>query len=288
MTFKITIGIPFFNNENTLELAIKSVISQTYSDWQLILIDDGSTDNSLEIANNFVNFDSRISLICDGINRGLVFRLNQIIDLSKTNFIARMDADDIMLPERLEKQISIFVNNPKIDIVATAAFTIDENNKPIGIRDVNDIFLKKSKDIFKKSLLIHPSILVKKDWYQLNKYNQNYVRAEDFELWCRTYSFTNFHRIKEPLLLYREGSVNVKNYVLSMKTLRMIYRNYSKGLLSNSELNIELFKSHLKGILYKIMGILGLQHILTSRRNQKLTKDQINYIENCILKLKNT
>lgn len=285
-TMLVTIGIPIYNAEKYLADAINSVINQTYTNWELLLVDDGSTDNSIEIAKDFVNFDSRIRLISDGINRGLVFRLNQIIDLSKTNFIARMDADDIMLPERLEKQISIFANYPTVDIVATAAFTIDENNKPIGIRDVNDILINDYKDVFKKSLLIHPSILVKKEWFQLNKYDDNYKRAEDFELWCRTYSFTNFYRIKEPLLLYREGNVNVENYILSMKTLRIIYRNYAKGLCSNRELAIEISKTHLKSLLYRLTGFFGVQYLISSRRNIPLTQDQINYVNDIVSELK--
>lgn len=285
---KITIGIPFYNNEKTLELAIKSVIAQTFKNWELFLIDDGSTDNSVEIAIKNANSDSRINLICDGANKGLVFRLNQIIDIANGDYIARMDADDVMLPERLEKQLAVFNENPKIDVVATAAYTIDENDNPIGIRDMDDINLKNKKDILKKSLLVHPSILVKKEWYKLNKYNKKYIRAEDYELWCRTFTFTNFYRIKEPLLLYREGNTNIKNYVASMKTLRMIYRNYSKGLLSNNELAIEIFKSYLKGFLYRLMGFFNLQYLLTSKRNNSLTKAQIAYVEKAIFKLKDT
>lgn len=286
MSLKITIGIPFYNNERTLDLAVKSVINQTFRDWELLLIDDGSTDNSIKIAQNLVNLDSRICLICDGTNKGLVNRLNQIIDLASGDFIARMDADDVMLPKRLEKQLVIFSENPKIDVVATAAYTIDENDNPIGIRDIISIDLKNKKDILKKSLLIHPSILVKKEWYRSNKYNKKYIRAEDFELWCRTFTYTNFYRITEPLLLYREGNTNVKNYITSMTTLRLIYRNYSKGLLSNSELAFEICKTYFKSFLYKLLGFFNLQYLLTSRRNNSLSKEQINNVQNFIVELK--
>lgn len=286
MSLKITIGIPFYNNERTLDLAVKSVINQTFRDWELLLIDDGSTDDSIKIAKNLVDLDSRICLICDGRNKGLVSRLNQIIDLASGDFIARMDADDVMLPKRLEKQLVIFSENPKIDVVATAAYTIDENDNPIGIRDIISIDLKNKKDILKKSLLIHPSILVKKEWYRSNKYDKKYIRAEDFELWCRTFTYTNFYRITEPLLLYREGNTNIKNYITSMRTLRLIYRNYSKGLLSNSELAFEICKTYFKSFLYKLLGFFNLQYLLTSRRNNSLSKEQINSVENFMVELK--
>lgn len=283
---KITIGIPFYNNEKTLDLAVKSVINQTFIDWELFLMDDGSTDSSISIALKYVNSDKRISLICDGKNQGLVYRLNQIIDLANGEYIARMDSDDVMLPERLEKQINEFVKNPKLDIVATAVYTIDENDKPIGIRDAFNIDLKSKKEILKKSLLVHPSILVKKEWCKLNKYDKKYVRAEDYELWCRTYSYTNFHRITEPLLLYREGNITVKNYVSSMKTIRLIYRNYSKGVLSNSELVFEIFKTYLKSLLYRLMGVFQLQYLITSKRNNPLSTEQIISVESKIQELK--
>lgn len=282
----ITIGLPFYNNEKTLEMAVKSVLLQTLKSWELILIDDGSKDESVVIANKMASMDDRIRVISDGQNRGLVFRLNQIIDIAEADYIARMDADDIMLPERLEKQLEVFNSYPKVDVVATAAYTIDENDNPIGIRDTEPIVLNNGKDVFKKSILIHPSILVKKEWYKSNKYDKEFIRAEDFELWCRTFKYTNFFRITEPLLLYREGNVSVKNYTLSMKTLRMIYRKHSRAILSNSELALALLNTHLKSLLYQFMGSLGVQHILTSRRNDSLSPAQIKYINAFILKLK--
>lgn len=287
LRMKITVGLPFYNNEKTLEIAIKSILQQTFKNWELILLDDGSVDDSLIIAAKMASIDKRIILISDGKNRGLVHRLNQIIDIAQGDYIARMDADDIMLPERLEKQFAIFISDLKIDIVATAAFTIDENDNPIGIKDSEAIIFKSKKDIFKKSLLIHPSILVKKEWYKSNRYDNKYIRAEDFELWCRTFSYTNFFRITEPLLLYREGNVSITNYTASMKTLRMIYREHSNGMMSDAELALTLFKTHLKSFIYRFMGIFKLQYILTSGRNDSLTSEQISHVNSIILKLKN-
>ena len=284
---KITVGIPFYNNEKTLDLAIKSVIYQVFQDWELILIDDGSVDSSLEIAKKWVKLDNRVTLISDGMNRGLVYRLNQIIDLARGELIARMDADDLMLPERLELRHNIFVNFPETDIVASAAYTIDDCDNPVGIRDTEAICFKDKKSILKKALLIHPSILVRKEWFLLNKYNKNYIRAEDFELWCRTFEYTRFYRIEKPLLLYREGNVNINNYILTMKTMRKIYREYSKGIFSNFELSLEILKTYLKIVLYRFFGYFKLQHLLTSLRNKSLSKFEIDYVNSVIRSLKN-
>ena len=106
----ISIGIPFYNAEKYLKFAIQSVIAQSYQNWELILVDDGSSDNSLEIAQDFALKDARIRVICDGKNRKLPYRLNQLILESKGDFIARMDADDIMHPDRLLIQLTYLKN----------------------------------------------------------------------------------------------------------------------------------------------------------------------------------
>jgi glycosyltransferase involved in cell wall biosynthesis len=283
---KITIGLPFYNSVKTLEIAIKSVINQTFQNWELLLLDDGSNDGSTLIAMKYANSDYRIKLITDGKNKGLVARLNQIIEMANGELIARMDADDIMFPERLERQLEVFEQNPNIDIVASAVFTIDENDNPIGIRDDFQISLNDKLQIFTKSLLVHPTILVKKEWYISNRYDPNYLRAEDFELWCRTYKFTKFYRITTPLLLYREGNVNIQNYLMSMRTLRMILRKYSKENHFKSRLFIEIYKSYLKGMIYQFLGCFKMQYILSAKRNKTLTHNQKNSIENLISVLK--
>lgn len=283
---KVTIGIPFYNNEKTLDYAIKSVVNQTFRNWELFLIDDGSTDGSVLIAQEAASEEPRIKLYVDGTNRGLVFRLNQIIDTANGDYIARMDADDIMLPERIEKQLAVFFNDSLIDVVSTATYTIDEKNNPIGVRQTECVEIKGNINVFKKPLITHPSIMARKNWCQENKYNSKYIRAEDFELWCRTFAYTNFYRITEPLLLYREGKVNIKNYVLSMKTTRLVLKNHSKGYLTVCQFSIEVLKTYLKSALYQIVGFFGLQALLTAKRNSLLDDNQKKSIVDFLNELK--
>ena len=102
----ISIGIPIYNAEAYLEDAIKSILAQTHELWELILIDDGSTDASLTIAKRFAESDHRIKVISDGINKKLPARLNQLIEEANYDYIARMDADDLIHPDRLAIQLS--------------------------------------------------------------------------------------------------------------------------------------------------------------------------------------
>jgi len=283
----LTIGLPFFNNQETLANAIKSVLIQSFKNWELILIDDGSTDRSYHIANELARVDSRIKLISDGENKGLIHRLNQIIDLARGNYIARMDSDDMMMPNKLERQMKILIENDSIDLIDTAAYIINEKDKPIGMRGMGDINTWNKKKVLKKGLLFHPTIIAKTSWYKSNKYDKEYIRSEDFELWCRTYEYTVFFRIYEPLFIYREGNVNVKNYVASNQTIRKIIRKYAPGVLSNTELVLEILKTYLKNYLYYAFSIFNMQYTLSSTRNVKLNKFQIDEVKDVINRIKN-
>ncbi|MBB6271530.1 glycosyltransferase involved in cell wall biosynthesis [Pedobacter cryoconitis] len=271
----LTIGLPFYNNQKTIQDAIRSVLIQTFKNWELILLDDGSTDNSYALAEEMTQGDHRVRLIKDGENKGLVSRLNQIVDLALGEYIARMDADDIMFPNRLEKQIQVFIAHPEIDIVATGAYTIDQHNSPVGIRGLNDINLMDKRDLFKQEFLIHPTIMVKRNWYFENRYDKDFLRAEDLELWCRSFDSTKFYRIREPLLFYREGNVNLNNYHLSMNTVRKIIKKHGPSVLTGTEMSVAIIKTHLKSWIYQIMGSLRLQYLLSSKRNNQLSEIQI-------------
>ena len=122
----VTIGLPFYNAEKYLALAIESVLQQTYTNWELLLLDDGSTDNSLSIAQSYAQKDSRIKVISDGKNKNLATRLNELPSLAQGLYLARMDADDIMLPARIERQLAVLKAHPEIDVLGTNAYIIND------------------------------------------------------------------------------------------------------------------------------------------------------------------
>ena len=130
----VTIGLPFYNAEKYLALAIESVLQQTYTDWELLLLDDGSTDNSLSIAQSYAQKDSRIKVISDGKNKNLATRLNELPSLAQGLYLARMDADDIMLPARIERQLAVLKAHPEIDVLGTNAYIINDENAVTSTR----------------------------------------------------------------------------------------------------------------------------------------------------------
>lgn len=219
----VTIAIPFYNAEFFLAKAIDSVLWQTYTNWQLILLDDGSTDSSLTIANAYAAKDKRITVISDGQNKNLGFRLNQIPFLVTTEYLARMDADDIMHPERIEKQINTLIKYPEIDVLGTNAYTINEKDEVVGMRQIFDqtVKLKKVKGF------THPTIMAKTEWFKNNPYNAQAVRIEDAELWYRTRDNSNFMILMEPLLFYREfGGDYYKKYIKVVPSLIKLVNKY--------------------------------------------------------------
>ena len=122
----VTIGIPCYNVGRFIALSIKSVLAQTYTNFELIITDDGSTDNTVDEIRKFN--DSRIIMIVDGENHGISYRLNQQIDMAKGYIFIRMDGDDIMFPNRVEKQVKYLQEHPNIDVVGTGAVIIDDEN----------------------------------------------------------------------------------------------------------------------------------------------------------------
>jgi len=203
---KVSVGIPFFNDERTLETAVRSVFAQSMRDWELILVDDGSTDNSLEIARSIR--DPRVRVASDGENRGLPYRLNQINSLARASYIARMDADDVMHPARLQLQAEYLDRHPGVDIVDSACFTIDTRNRILGLGNTSSLDFA-PLSVLRKGLLLHPACMGRREWFVRNRYDESLLRAQDWDLWFRTWEHSEFARIPSPLLYYRiTGSTN--------------------------------------------------------------------------------
>lgn len=263
----VTIVIPFYNAENFLSLAIDSVIAQTYSDWRLLLIDDGSTDNSLKIAKKYAQKDSQIEVLSDGKSKNLGFRLNQIVDLVDTKYLARMDADDIMHPKRIEKQIEILEMNPSIDVLGSNAYIIDEKDNVVALR----YKFNKQNELKKVNGFIHATIIAKTEWFKNNPYDVQAVRIEDTELWYRTSEKYNFVMLCEPLYFYRDiGNNYYKKYFLINTCKEYILSKYQ----NNSFWKRFFLSNIIKGYTYKLFNLLGLEQILVNRRNGVIYREK--------------
>lgn len=272
---RVTVGISFFNNETTLADAIRSVFAQTFQDWELILIDDGSTDGSLAIAQSVR--DSRVSVISDGENRGVPYRLNQITELARGEYIARMDGDDIMHPERLALQVEYLDTHPDTDIVSNGLYIIDGENKLIGVRCIEPLDSSPANALA-RGILVQGSAMGRTAWWHKFPYDATYVRAEENELWCRSCKASTFGKILRPLYFCREHSKPPKQFLKgslqSLHTLRRIYRGYGPSFIGWPRTVVMIGKAYLKGEIYRVATYLGLLPRIIDRRNKELAAQE--------------
>lgn len=200
---KVTIGISFKNPGHFLRLAVQSIFAQSYKSWELLLLDDASTDGSLDFANGLN--DNRIRVLSDGQNKSLAVRLNEMIHLARGEYFARMDADDVMHPLRLQKQVEFLSQAPDDTVVGSWAYSLSLKNTVLGIRTP----VNRQKTGFAARLsFIHPTVMAPVRWFRQNLYLERPVSywSEDAELWCRTTTHSRFVTLQEPLLFYREAS----------------------------------------------------------------------------------
>lgn len=274
----ITVGIPFYNAEDFLAEAIKSVLAQTYQSWELLLIDDGSKDKSLEIAKTFESQDNRIRVISDGVNKKLPGRLNQIIYEANGDYIARMDADDMVHSERIAKQLNFLQCNPQFDLVSTSMISIKNSNEIIGTRTYFPKQVTKKDALLGQSGILHASILAKKAWCERNLYNELNALAEDHELWLSAAIKDDLKVgfLPEYLYYYREESSATKQKMLKgYNTQTQIISKYYQDILSESEYKLIMKKFAIKKSIVKLADAINMMHIILKRRSNLKVDDEI-------------
>lgn len=223
----VTVAMPVYNAGKYLRLAVLSIVKQTFTDWEFLIIDDGSTDNALQdIAD--IN-DARIRIIRDGKNKGLAARLNESIDLARGQYFARMDQDDVSYPERFVRQIEALQNNPQLDVVATRAITIDDDNQATGLFPYSlshdEICAKPWRGFY----FPHPTWLGRIEWFRKHHYTEpGPYFCEDQDLLLRSYRESRFATVDEILFGYRvRRSVNWRKLTKTRQTILMIQlRNF--------------------------------------------------------------
>jgi glycosyltransferase involved in cell wall biosynthesis len=268
----ITIGLPFYNCQATLAKSIRSVFAQTHSDWQLILMDDGSSDASGQIAHAVR--DARVAVVSDGVNRGLAARLNQISEMAQGTYLARMDGDDIMHPERLKRQLLLLESQPDLDVVGSAAYVINSEDVPSGKRGLGGCNVAPAA-VVARGLFLHSTVVGRRHWFVRNPYDPRYLRAEDHELWCRTLGTSRFACVDEPLLFYREPDrFQLRNYVLGCRESRQIIQVYGPPVMGGIATIRLMAESLAREAAYRMAHGLGQAPRLVRRRSLPLTEGE--------------
>jgi len=265
---KTTVLMPVYNSEKFLREAVESILNQTFSDFEFLVINDGSTDKSVEIIESYN--DSRIRLVHNEQNLGLIATLNKGLNLANGEYIARMDGDDISLVHRLEKQVEFLDCNPDIAICGTLIKTFGNVNSSV-FRYPQDSDLIKSTLLF-KCALAHPAVMIRKSAIDGLYFNYSYKHAEDYELWTRASKFLKFYNIQDVHLLYRmhENQVSQGHSQDQLISTRKIMLNQLK------EFGIEPTEEELD--FHQQIGMGKVQP----------SKEFVNKTERWILRLKET
>ena len=227
----ISVLMSVYNGERYLAEAIESILAQRFDSFEFLIINDGSTDSSREIIHSYD--DPRIRLENNEGNKGLVYCLNKGLNLARGKYIARMDCDDIALPDRLGKQFAFMEANPQTGICGTwfKAFDKQTGWKRTVRFPVKDAAIRAF--MFTQSPFCHPCVMMRKDLFETCglKYPSEYYRAEDYGLWIELLNYTHGHNLPEVLLDYRYHETNEtklaeKQLLERNTTLRQIQKKH--------------------------------------------------------------
>ena len=217
---KVTVLMPVYNGEKYLRQAIDSILSQTFSDFNFLIIDDGSSDKSREIIQSYQDTFPKVKLLSNPQNIGLMASLNKGIKEIGSTYIARMDADDVAFPCRLEKQIQFLEEHPNISVLGTNMIVVDENLNFLEKQCLPSKSLQIKWNLYFGCCIAHPTVMMRRSiLFDIGVYNENFknTEAEDYELWLRATKKYEFYNLVQPLLYYR---IHTSNMSISLKNNR--------------------------------------------------------------------
>lgn len=272
---KLAVIMPVYNAEKFLREAVDSVLHQTWSDFHFFACNDGSTDSSLAILNEYAAADKRVTVLCNPQNSGIVATRNHLLSKlpEDVKFVAIIDADDVCYPDRFERQIAFLQAHPEIGGVGSSLDIIDENSRSTGFRSYPCDPAQIRKTLPRVNVLANPAMMVRKELIdQTGQYSTICPVAQDYEYWLRAIEKFDFANLPEPVLHYRISGNQAKQSKLKLtlrKTLEIQRNYYSRNKK----------RMPLSGVIYHIacrmllllpsQWILKLFVFLTYRRSKK-------------------
>ena len=276
MNNQISVIMATYNCEKTVDKAIQSILAQTYTDWVMIICDDGSSDGTLEILNRYKqDYPGKFCIIENDRNRKLPYSLNHCLKYVKTDYVARMDGDDWSMPERFEKQIAYLKAHPEVDLVGTGIVVSDGEKTLTTIVQPRQ---PKPEDMLSSNCFSHATIMTYKRVYDaLDGYSLDPTveRCEDLDLWSRFFAkgFIG-HNIDDELyvILEDENAVHRRNLRNRLNTARTLTAAYKRMGLKGFRC---FKKAYFQVLTYFVpMGIYKKLHVwkMTQRTRNNTTK----------------
>ncbi len=261
----VSIVMSTYNDGDYLEQAIKSILHQTFSKWELIIINDASTDSTNQILNNYIKKDQRIIYIKNTKRKGYIPNLNRGVSLSRGQFIARLDSDDYWSGKnKLRNQVNFLEKNLDYGLVGTWAIICNQHNKEIykAKYSINDSTIRNR--ILKEASFVHSSIMMrKKIFLKAGGYNISYLPAEDYALWLKLGTLSKFHNIPKFLIHYRINpqGISQKNYRIQnekiLELIKIFKHNYPHFLIAQIIWKLRaLYPVRFRSIIYKLRYLL--------------------------------
>jgi glycosyltransferase involved in cell wall biosynthesis len=280
----VSVIMPVYNTGIYLKEAIDSIINQSFINFELIIIDDSSTDNSLQIIESYR--DQRILLVKKDFNSGYTKSLNIGLKLAKGKYIARMDSDDISLPQRLEIQVSHLEKNPNIILCGTA-FRLMNSETIINHPNSHDDILI---GLLSGTAFGHPTVLIRREVLFNNniEYNPNYEPAEDYYLWTQLIKFGRVVNLPEVLLEYRVhtnqvSKVKAETQQKMANKIRSAYFSFYFNTICDEKLleNMDIEKMSFTDISKEFVKIEGLlkKQIIHEKGLNRYVLNQLIYLQ---------
>jgi glycosyltransferase involved in cell wall biosynthesis len=250
---KVSVVMPVFNGEKFLKEAIDSILNQTFTDFEFIIVNDGSTDNTRNIIQNYN--DHRIKLLNNKSNLGISRAANIGIKASCGIYIARQDADDISMPERLEKEASFLDQNKNVGLVGTYYFVINENCKILNTIKCLTKSIELRKKLLEGNQFGHGTTMFRKEYIdKIGVYREEFKLAEDFDFYLRISEIYDVANIPEPLYKWR---LNIKSVSVAKKALEDKYASLAIELAKERrQSGKDKLKSLKKDEIDKLLGEL--------------------------------
>jgi glycosyltransferase involved in cell wall biosynthesis len=239
----VSVVIPTYNREQLIGRSIKSVLSQTYQDFEIIVVDDASTDNTKEVINSFN--DDRIRYVRHKQNRGEATARNTGIKVARGEYIASQDSDDVWFPQKLAKQIELLQNtSPKVGVAYTGFWKIENNEKTyIPFSWVNQKEGDIHRELLKGNFIGSPATLIKKECFKkVGMFDERLFHLVDWEMWLRVSKYYHFKFIDEPLLVAHYDSDNVStNQNEFIKSQELILKKHFEDFSKDKELLVTYY-----------------------------------------------
>jgi glycosyltransferase involved in cell wall biosynthesis len=262
----VSVIMPVRNVAATVDLAIRSVVDQTFAEWELVVVDDGSSDDTPARLQRWADLDGRIRVHVDGAAKGISARLNQGVHLAEGEYVARMDGDDISLPERLAVQVAHLREHPDVDLVGAGEMVFSSNGDLRGYRLGPPDHPAITAAVLSGIPVSHPTWVGRRDWFLRNPYDLTAAACEDQELLLRAHATSTYANVPDVLLAYREDRIKLRRSLEARAASASYLLRYGRTRRALLPAAVAASSQYVRGARDAVAVLIGRQEWVMRRR----------------------